>query len=132
MAALFADLDPDDRVLALPIVDMETRRVGILTVDDALRILESAESEDQAHISGVEPLRRPYLTAPATESGALAGGLAAGSGHRCDADRAGAGGMKRLSPGLLLGVCTMAATVGAPRGAPSAERFLPVAAVLAQ
>ncbi|AMO60924.1 magnesium transporter [Mycolicibacterium phlei] len=54
----------DLKVLALPVVDAETRLVGILTVDDALRILESADSEDQARISGVEPLRRPYLTAP--------------------------------------------------------------------
>lgn len=56
----------DLKVLALPIVDTETRLIGILTVDDALRILESADSEDQARISGVEPLRRPYLTAPVT------------------------------------------------------------------
>ncbi|VEG53578.1 magnesium transporter [Mycolicibacterium aurum] len=54
----------DLKVLALPVVDNETRLVGILTVDDALRILESADSEDQARISGAEPLRRPYLTAP--------------------------------------------------------------------
>ncbi|BBX17483.1 magnesium transporter [Mycolicibacterium duvalii] len=53
----------DLKVLALPVVDNETRLVGILTVDDALRILESAESEDQARIAGTEPLRRPYLTA---------------------------------------------------------------------
>ncbi|UXA19752.1 magnesium transporter [Mycobacterium sp. SMC-4] len=56
----------DLKVLALPVVDNETRLVGILTVDDALRILETAESEDQARISGTEPLRRPYLTAPVT------------------------------------------------------------------
>ncbi|MGV0791878.1 magnesium transporter [Mycolicibacterium sp. XJ1819] len=54
----------DLKLLALPIVDNETRLVGILTVDDALRILEDADSEDQARISGVEPLRRPYLSAP--------------------------------------------------------------------
>lgn len=54
----------DLRMLALPVVDSETRLVGILTVDDALQILETAESEDQARISGTEPLRRPYLTAP--------------------------------------------------------------------
>ncbi len=35
-----------------------------LTVDDALRILEDAESEDQARIGGSEPLRRPYLSTP--------------------------------------------------------------------
>lgn len=54
----------DLKMLALPIVDNETRIVGILTVDDALSILEDADSEDQARIGGVEPLRRPYLTAP--------------------------------------------------------------------
>jgi magnesium transporter len=56
----------DLKVLALPVVDNETRLVGILTVDDALRILETADTEDQARISGTEPLRRPYLTAPVT------------------------------------------------------------------
>ncbi|CAJ1494428.1 magnesium transporter [[Mycobacterium] burgundiense] len=54
----------DLKLLALPVVDNESRLVGILTVDDALWILEHADSEDQARISGVEPLRRPYLTAP--------------------------------------------------------------------
>lgn len=52
------------RVLALPVVDDESRLVGILTVDDALSILEDAQAEDQARISGSEPLRRPYLATP--------------------------------------------------------------------
>src|SRR5690625_655563 len=52
------------KLLALPIVDAESRLVGILTVDDALRILEGAESEDHARIGGSEPLRRPYLSTP--------------------------------------------------------------------
>jgi magnesium transporter len=54
----------DLKLLALPVVDTETRLVGILTVDDALGILEEADSEDQARIGGSEPLRRPYLTTP--------------------------------------------------------------------
>ncbi|QCU77966.1 magnesium transporter [Citricoccus sp. SGAir0253] len=54
----------DLRILALPVVDNEARLVGILTVDDALWILEDAESEDAARISGSEPLRRPYLATP--------------------------------------------------------------------
>ena len=54
----------DLRVLSLPVVDDEDRLVGILTVDDALNILEDAESEDQARLSGSEPLRRPYLSTP--------------------------------------------------------------------
>src|SRR5690606_27702101 len=63
-AELAARRCADLKLLALPVVDNETRLVGILTVDDALRILESAESEDQARIGGAEPLRRPYLTTP--------------------------------------------------------------------
>ncbi|MBD8044786.1 magnesium transporter [Arthrobacter sp. Sa2BUA2] len=54
----------DAKVLVLPIVDAENRLVGILTVDDALRILEDAESEDAARAGGSEPLRRPYLATP--------------------------------------------------------------------
>lgn len=54
----------DRKRLALPIVDKENRLVGLLTVDDALAILEEAESEDQARMSGSEPLRRPYLATP--------------------------------------------------------------------
>jgi magnesium transporter len=54
----------DLKVLALPVVDNEQRLVGILTVDDALRILEEEESEDAARSGGAEPLRRPYLSTP--------------------------------------------------------------------
>ena len=52
------------RLLALPVVDTESRLVGILTVDDAYSVLEEADSEDQARMSGSEPLRRPYLATP--------------------------------------------------------------------
>ncbi|QPZ38401.1 magnesium transporter [Paramicrobacterium chengjingii] len=51
-------------LLALPIVDSESRLVGILTIDDAVRILENEETEDAARQGGVEPLRRPYLSTP--------------------------------------------------------------------
>jgi len=54
----------DLKLLALPVVDAEDRLVGILTVDDALAVLEVEESEDQARIGGAEPLRRPYLSTP--------------------------------------------------------------------
>lgn len=57
----------DRKRLALPIVDTEDRLVGLLTVDDALRILEEADSEDQARMGGSEPLRRPYLATPVLE-----------------------------------------------------------------
>lgn len=54
----------DAKILVLPIVDGEDRLVGILTVDDALAILEDAETEDAARSGGTEPLRRPYLATP--------------------------------------------------------------------
>ena len=54
----------DRRRLALPVVDSEDRILGILTVDDALDILERAESEDQARQGGTEPLHRNYLSTP--------------------------------------------------------------------
>ncbi len=54
----------DQGLLALPIVDSESRLVGILTIDDAVRILEQEESEDAARQGGAEPLRRPYLATP--------------------------------------------------------------------
>lgn len=59
-----ARLSADERVIVLPVTDEEERLVGILTVDDALRILEEAESEDAARQGGSEPLRRPYLATP--------------------------------------------------------------------
>ncbi|MDT0202850.1 magnesium transporter [Nocardioides sp. AE5] len=57
-----ARLCVDLGVLAMPIVDSETRLLGILTVDDAQRILEQAEEEDAARAGATEPLRRPYLS----------------------------------------------------------------------
>jgi magnesium transporter len=54
----------DRQVLAIPIVDREQRLVGILTVDDANRIVQAAEEEDAARAGAAEPLRRPYLLTP--------------------------------------------------------------------
>lgn len=64
---LVARMCADRKRLALPIVDSEQRVIGLLTVDDALQILEEADSEDQARISGSEPLRLPYLATPIFE-----------------------------------------------------------------
>jgi magnesium transporter len=48
-------------LLALPIVDGEDRLVGIVTVDDAMEVLEEEETEDVARAGGAEPLGRPYM-----------------------------------------------------------------------
>ena len=48
-------------LLALPIVDTEDRLVGIVTVDDAMEVLEEEETEDIARAAGADPLGRPYL-----------------------------------------------------------------------
>ncbi|MDP8905052.1 MAG: magnesium transporter [Chloroflexota bacterium] len=49
-------------LLALPIVDREDRLVGIVTVDDAMRIIEEEQTEDAARAGGAEPLPHPYLS----------------------------------------------------------------------
>ncbi len=63
-AEIAARRTTEQGLLALPVVDHEQRLVGILTIDDAARILEDEESEDAARQGGVEPLRRPYLSTP--------------------------------------------------------------------
>lgn len=49
-------------MVAVPVVDAEARLLGILTVDDAMRILQVEESEDTARAGGTQPLGRPYLS----------------------------------------------------------------------
>ncbi len=56
-----ARLIRDHGMIGLPVVDREERIVGVVTVDDAMRILKEEESEDAARAGGSEPLRRPYL-----------------------------------------------------------------------
>ncbi len=51
--------------IALPVVDSEDRLVGVLTVDDAMSILEDEETEDFALQAGHSPLRKPYLAVSA-------------------------------------------------------------------
>ena len=47
--------------LALPIVDREMRLVGIVTVDDALDVLQEENTEDIAKMAAITPTDRPYL-----------------------------------------------------------------------
>lgn len=55
-----ARLIADANLASLPVVDTEGRLVGLITVDDAVRILEEEETEDRLRAGGGEPLRRPY------------------------------------------------------------------------
>jgi len=54
----------DTRVLIMPVVDLEDRVVGVLSVDDAIRLADLHDEERSARAGGSEPLRRPYLTTP--------------------------------------------------------------------
>ncbi len=45
----------------LPVVDNENRLVGIITVDDALDVLETEATEDIEIMGGVTPTDKPYL-----------------------------------------------------------------------
>lgn len=47
--------------LALPVVDHRQHLIGMVTIDDAVRILEVEIDEDIARSGGAEPLRQPYL-----------------------------------------------------------------------
>jgi magnesium transporter len=49
-------------LVALPVLDTEDRLVGVLTVDDAMEIIEAEETEDIQRAGGVEPLRSPTST----------------------------------------------------------------------
>lgn len=48
-------------LLALPIVDSEGRLVGIVTVDDALDVIEEEATEDIEKMAAIVPSEKPYL-----------------------------------------------------------------------
>lgn len=50
-------------LIAVPVVDTEDRLVGMITVDDALEVLEAEDTEDFSRAGGAEPLEQPYLSA---------------------------------------------------------------------
>ena len=47
--------------LALPVVDKENRLVGIVTVDDAIDVLQEETTEDIEKMAAILPSDRPYL-----------------------------------------------------------------------
>lgn len=52
-------------LIALPVVDSENRLVGVITVDDAMEVLEVEETEDFAFQAGHSPINKPYLSVSA-------------------------------------------------------------------
>ena len=47
--------------LALPVVDAEDRLVGIVTVDDAMDVMEEEATEDFERMAAILPTDKPYL-----------------------------------------------------------------------
>ena len=57
VAQLFSHYD----FTAMPVVDGENRLVGIVTVDDALEVLEEEATEDMERMAGMSPSEHTYL-----------------------------------------------------------------------
>ena len=52
----FSDYD----LMAMPVVDMEGRLVGIVTVDDVMDVMEQEATEDIEKMAGINPSDKPY------------------------------------------------------------------------
>ena len=57
VAKKFAKYD----LLAIPVVDSENRLVGIVTVDDAIDVLEEETTEDMEKMAAITPTDKPYF-----------------------------------------------------------------------
>ena len=53
--------------LALPVVDGENRRAGIVTLDDAMDVMEEEATEDMELMNAMTPSEKPYLKSSAFE-----------------------------------------------------------------
>ena len=51
--------------LAVPVVDAEEKLVGIVTIDDAIDVIEEAANEDIQKMTAITPDERPYLRSSA-------------------------------------------------------------------
>ena len=56
-----ADLFQKYDLVVLPVVDHENRLVGIITVDDAIDVLQEEITEDMELMAGITPTDKPYL-----------------------------------------------------------------------
>lgn len=61
VAQMFSKYD----VIALPVVDGENRLVGIVTVDDAIDVIQEEATEDIEKMAAITPSEKPYLKTPA-------------------------------------------------------------------
>lgn len=57
VARIFIDYD----LLAMPVVDHENRLVGIITVDDAVDVMEEEATEDIEKMAAITPSEKPYF-----------------------------------------------------------------------
>jgi magnesium transporter len=57
-----ARLIQEANLVSLPVVDSEDRFVGLFTFDDALEVIEAADSEDMARQSGASPIDDHYVS----------------------------------------------------------------------
>lgn len=58
-----ARLMRETNLINLPVVDSEDRLVGLLTIDDAVEVIEAADSEDVARQAGASPWAGHYMAA---------------------------------------------------------------------
>lgn len=58
---IVADLFQKYDLVVLPVVDQENRLVGIITVDDAIDVLQEEVTEDMELMAGITPTDKPYL-----------------------------------------------------------------------
>ncbi|MBQ5678151.1 MAG: magnesium transporter [Clostridia bacterium] len=56
-----ADIFQKYDLVVLPVVDRENRLVGIITVDDAIDVLQEEITEDMELMAGITPTDKPYL-----------------------------------------------------------------------
>jgi magnesium transporter len=54
--------------IALPVVDAENRLVGIVTIDDAMDVMEEETTEDFEKMAGITPSDKPYLRTTVLET----------------------------------------------------------------
>ncbi|MBR2894633.1 MAG: magnesium transporter [Oscillospiraceae bacterium] len=54
--------------LAMPVVDQECRLVGIVTIDDAMDVMEEAVTEDIELMAAITPTDKPYLRTSVMET----------------------------------------------------------------